>query len=158
MLTGLLDACIVPMAVGGATSTDAVERISAHPDLCKGIAIISMGRCNRGDRETIIRDWKRAIKLLGHDRWFTVPLPKTSPRGTEKYAAYEAIDLRVKELAGDRFLDTHAPLAGPDGMIPRRFMHDPVHFNRAGNMRVAEFLAAELIARNLVPAKAALAA
>jgi hypothetical protein len=146
------------MAIGGATSSETVAKMRVHPNLCRGTAVISMGRCNLAEPETIIADWKLAIRLLGHDRWFAVPLPKTSPRGTEKYATYEAIDLQVKELAGDHFLDTHAALGAMNGMVPASLMHDPVHCNRTGNLLTAQFLAGELISRGLVPAKAALAA
>lgn len=149
MLTGLVDAHVVPMAVGGATSGETVARMEANPALCAGLGIISMGRCNLWEPDKIIEDWIRASQLI--ETWFAVPLPKTSLRGTEKFAAYEAIDNQVRELAGDRFLDFHAYLGARSGMVPASLMHDPVHCNRAGNLLAAEFIATELVRRNFAP-------
>ncbi|EJL33230.1 hypothetical protein PMI01_02192 [Caulobacter sp. AP07] len=164
ILSGLIDADLRNTGKAGASTDATLEMMRSRPDLLPGIAFFSMGRCCYSvGPDKIADDYAAAFDLLGHDRLFVIPMTKTRRRGTSSFDLCEAIDDRLRDLAGDRFLDTQGHLivnglrlAGiaptrrderdiEGGIIPASLRCDAIHNNLIANGLVAHLIADRLV-------------
>lgn len=137
---------------GGETSTEVRTRMLAASAAERGeVTWIWVGRNNYDEPQIVLADIAQMVAALDHDRYLVGAIINgnyaVERAGTPGYAQLLALNARLKDTYGSRFVDLRAALiaaASPNDaedvradIVPRSLRYDNIHLNAAGYQVVA---------------------
>lgn len=138
--------------IGGQTGSQILARMLEADDLPDRLVIIWAGRndVNGANVEAIVDNVARMVALTDGEHYLVLSLTngQSEPRGARNYQTIVAVNIRLAEIYGDRFVDVRSALAAvadptdtaaADGdYIAAMLRSDDIHFNDIGYQIVAD--------------------
>lgn len=138
--------------IGGQTGDQILARMVEADDLDERVVIIWAGRndVDGANTEAIVETVGRMVALTDATHYLVLSLTngQSEPRGTANYETIVAVNARLAEIHGDRFVDVRSALvavpdpsdtAAADGdYVAGMLRSDDIHFNDIGYQIVAD--------------------
>jgi lysophospholipase L1-like esterase len=138
--------------IGGESAQAIFNRMQASPELNKNIVVIWAGRndVNGGNPLAIVRRIEDMVGLTDGDRYLVLSVTNGAlePAGSKNHSTIMAVNQRLAELYGPRFVDVRTALVTAAGFAegdatttdvpPRSVLFDDIHLNDAGYAIVAD--------------------